>query len=182
MPVLSRTPAILTKTLTYVVMAVFIFVLDIITGPYLQFPILFVIPVGMAAWYCSAPTAYVLALLLPLGRLAIALIIEALMPVGFAEINALIRIAVLLIIAYWIRRSARQTRELKARVSGLVTICAWSKTVEYEGAWISFEEYLKRRFQLNTSHGISPEEAKRVLDEFKCEQGEHADDSGKQAA
>jgi CHASE3 domain sensor protein len=39
----------------------------------------------------------------------------------------------------------------------LVTLCAWSKTVSYEGEWMSFEEYLRRRFDLTASHGISPE-------------------------
>ncbi|MBA2432159.1 MAG: hypothetical protein H0V56_08595 [Chthoniobacterales bacterium] len=28
--------------------------------------------------------------------------------------------------------------------------------VEYEGEWLSFENYLKRRFNISTSHGMSP--------------------------
>jgi len=28
----------------------------------------------------------------------------------------------------------------------LVTLCAWTRSVEYEGEWISFEEYLRRKF------------------------------------
>jgi CHASE3 domain sensor protein len=39
----------------------------------------------------------------------------------------------------------------------LVTLCAWTRSVEYEGEWISFEEYLRRRFDLSTTHGISPD-------------------------
>lgn len=50
-----------------------------------------------------------------------------------------------------------------SRIQGLVTVCAWSRTVEYEGAWVSFEEYLRRRFHLDTSHGISPAEAEKAL-------------------
>ena len=44
----------------------------------------------------------------------------------------------------------------------LVKICAWSRTVEYGGEWLSFEQYLQRRFHVDTSHGISPAEAERV--------------------
>jgi len=44
----------------------------------------------------------------------------------------------------------------------LVKICAWSRTVEYGGEWLSFEQYLQRRFNVDTSHGISPVEAERV--------------------
>lgn len=38
----------------------------------------------------------------------------------------------------------------------LVTLCAWSKAVNYQGEWLSFEEYLRRRFGLSATHGISP--------------------------
>lgn len=50
-----------------------------------------------------------------------------------------------------------------ARLQHLVTICAWSRTVEYEGEWLSFENYLERRFNLSTSHGISPAEAEKAF-------------------
>lgn len=53
-----------------------------------------------------------------------------------------------------------------SRVQSLITICAWSRTVEYQGEWLSFEEYLLRRFNLNTSHGISPLEAKKAFGEL----------------
>jgi CHASE3 domain sensor protein len=54
----------------------------------------------------------------------------------------------------------------------LVTLCAWTRSVEYEGEWISFEEYLRRKFQVSTTHGISPEALTQIqvgLDEDKDE-------------
>ena len=53
------------------------------------------------------------------------------------------------------------------RVSDLVTMCAWTRTVEYQGEWISFEQYLLRRFNINTSHGISPAEAQKIFGELQ---------------
>jgi methyl-accepting chemotaxis protein len=44
----------------------------------------------------------------------------------------------------------------------VVNMCAYSRTIEYEGEWISFEEYLRRRFNVTTSHGMSPAEFERV--------------------
>lgn len=38
----------------------------------------------------------------------------------------------------------------------LVTLCAWTRTVRYQGEWVSVEVYLERRFGIITSHGISP--------------------------
>lgn len=50
-----------------------------------------------------------------------------------------------------------------SRAQGLITVCAWSRTVEYDGEWLSFEQYLLRRFNVNTSHGLSPAEMEKVL-------------------
>ncbi|MDQ6716960.1 MAG: CHASE3 domain-containing protein [Gemmatimonadota bacterium] len=56
------------------------------------------------------------------------------------------------------------------RYQNLVTLCAWSKAVNYEGEWLSFEEYLERRFGLSATHGISPsalESLERSIDTAK---------------
>ena len=58
---------LLARPLTYVVMGAGILLLDLFTGPMLKFPILFVLPVALAAWFCNARLAYLLAGLLPLG-------------------------------------------------------------------------------------------------------------------
>lgn len=48
------------------------------------------------------------------------------------------------------------------RLEPVVTMCAESRTIEYEGEWISFEEYLRRRFNISTQRGISPSEFERL--------------------
>jgi hypothetical protein len=42
-------------------------------------------------------------------------------------------------------------------------ICAWSRTIEYEGEWLTFEQYLQRRFDYRITHGMSPQ----VLEEMR---------------
>ena len=148
---------------TYVLLSLGILGLDLITGPYLLFPILFVIPVTLAAWFYSSRWGYWLAVLLPVGRFFIAEFIDYPSPLIYIIINALIRIAVLVFMTFLVSRTARQTRELREKFSGLVKVCAWSRTIEYEGQWISIEQYLKRRFNIDTSHGISPAEAQKAL-------------------
>jgi hypothetical protein len=39
----------------------------------------------------------------------------------------------------------------------LVTICAWTRRVFWQGSWISIERFLQRRFGLYVTHGISEE-------------------------
>ena len=49
------------------------------------------------------------------------------------------------------------------RLEPLVTVCAWSKTIQFEDQWVTFEEYLRRRFHVVITHGISPDEAARLM-------------------
>ena len=54
----------------------------------------------------------------------------------------------------------------------LVTLCAWTRSVEYDGEWISFEEYLRRKFNISATHSISPDALSQIqlgLDEDKDE-------------
>jgi methyl-accepting chemotaxis protein len=44
----------------------------------------------------------------------------------------------------------------------VVNMCAYSRTIEYEGEWISFEEYLHRRFNVTAIQGMSPSEFDRM--------------------
>jgi CHASE3 domain sensor protein len=52
-----------------------------------------------------------------------------------------------------------------SRLEPLVMMCAHSRTIEYGGEWLSFEEYLQRRFGISTSHGLSPAEFDRLRSE-----------------
>jgi CHASE3 domain sensor protein len=47
-------------------------------------------------------------------------------------------------------------------LEGLIKVCAWTKRVQWHGQWISFEEYLSRRFNLDCTHGMSEEAAEQV--------------------
>lgn len=44
----------------------------------------------------------------------------------------------------------------------IITVCAWTRRVKYQGSWVSFEEYLRARFNLRFTHGISEEAAKKL--------------------
>ena len=46
-----------------------------------------------------------------------------------------------------------------------LVMCAYSRTIEYNGEWLSFEKYMQRRFGIDTSHGLSPAELEKLLAE-----------------
>jgi CHASE3 domain sensor protein len=53
------------------------------------------------------------------------------------------------------------------KLQQVVTICAWTGRIQYEGQWIRLDEYLQRRFGLSVSHGLSKEAAEKMIAEMK---------------
>ncbi|HZT22503.1 MAG TPA: CHASE3 domain-containing protein [Verrucomicrobiae bacterium] len=51
------------------------------------------------------------------------------------------------------------------KLQQFVTICAWTGQVQYQGRWMRLEEYLKKRFGLSVSHGLSHEAAEKIARE-----------------
>lgn len=56
----------------------------------------------------------------------------------------------------------RSSHEQVRRLEEFVTFCAWTGRVRWQNQWVSVEQFLSERFDLNVSHGIS-EEALAVL-------------------
>ena len=59
-----------------------------------------------------------------------------------------------MVMVFGITAGALQRRS--ERLGRLVTVCAWSRTIQFEGEWLTLEEYLARRFNVSVTHGISP--------------------------
>jgi len=58
-------------------------------------------------------------------------------------------------LAHWLRRRGRD-------LETMVTVCAWTRRVLWQGSWISFEEYLIQRFDVRCTHGICHEAAQKM--------------------
>lgn len=43
------------------------------------------------------------------------------------------------------------------QLQNIITICAWTQKVNFNGKWMSMEDFLWRRFRVKVSHGISEE-------------------------
>lgn len=53
----------------------------------------------------------------------------------------------------------------KKDLNTLVTVCAWTRRVKLNDSWVTFEEYLQARFNLQFTHGISEEAAEKLRQE-----------------
>lgn len=54
-------------------------------------------------------------------------------------------------------KELRSALERVHRLERLVRMCAWTKRLELDGEWLSIEDFLRRRFGLDVTHGISEE-------------------------
>ncbi len=52
--------------------------------------------------------------------------------------------------------------ERSSDLQELITVSAWSRKIQVDGAWMSFEEFLVDRLGVSITHGIDPETAHRL--------------------
>jgi len=120
-------------------------VVDYVTGPIIQLPIVYLAPIAVAAWYGGRAWGVTLAIALPLVRLFFRTVWEPPWTFWESTINAGIRVAVFGAFAWLIDRVATQMRELRRmrlleRMLGVCSTCGHI----HDGAvnaWQSLDEY-----------------------------------------
>jgi hypothetical protein len=133
--------------------------LDYLTGPSAAFPVVYALPVCLAAWYSGRLPALALAAAVPLLRLTV--LMEQ-TPLDFTALAlaTLFRGAMVVFMALWFARLADLERDLERRVKileGLLDICSFCKRIRNEtGDWEQFEGFISRRSEAEFSHGLCP--------------------------
>ena len=134
---------------------------DRIAGPTAAFPVLYALPVILAAWYSGKRAAVALAIAVPLFRILLLAWPQSqpvdLVPVVLATI---FRGTVVLAIGLWFARLADFERDLSRHVKvleGLLPICSFCKSIRNEsGKWEGLESFISRRSEAEFSHGVCP--------------------------
>jgi len=158
------TAALLRSPGVYVIFSLLIVLADFLTGPFIQFPIIFVVPVALCAWFCSPRLAVVLALALPIVRFVFTWtwngVPDFYFNLGYQAINMIIRMTVMGLLAYFVGRTAQQNRELAKRVrllQGTLPICFECKKVQDEkNEWQEVELYIERHSDARFNHSLCP--------------------------
>ena len=134
---------------------------DYLTSESTNFPVGYVVPVILAAWYSGMWAALGLAIAVPVFRLMF-LVMPHSAPgqmAGVAAATAL-RGVVIIFFALWFARLAEFERSLERRVKvleGLLPICSYCKNIRNDkGEWERMEGYISRRSDAEFSHGICP--------------------------
>ena len=133
---------------------------DYALGIYIHFPLIYVIPVCLAAWYSGRWPAVVLAVVIPIAHLTFS-------AREGGEVAFLTRLArealrggVTTFMALWFARLSEHERALKREVEtlkGLLPICSFCKSIRNDaGEWEHLERFITRRSETQFSHGVCP--------------------------
>lgn len=135
--------------------------LDYLSGPFIHFPVLFLIPILFASWNGGKTFGLFLAISMPLVRLVFEIFWDK--PWGPSEmaVNLVVQSFVLAIVAFLTDKVACQHRELKREVNaleGLLPICSFCKKIRNDKEeWEPIEIYIRSRSDTEFSHGLCPE-------------------------
>jgi hypothetical protein len=145
----------------WVLAGVLVLAADYFVGVDSQFPMLYAIPVALAAWYSDRWPAVALAIAVPVFHIGFVLTV-----MGGTESAMLLatmtaaRGVVILIMALWFARLAKHERQLLryvVKLEGLLPICSVCKSIRNEaGAWEPLETFISSRSDADFTHGLCP--------------------------
>ena len=128
--------------------------LDFATGPFVGFPIAFVIPVALAARYNGRDWGIIIALLLAMARFGFTFLWAEPWSLQVSIVNLAIRLVILVATAVLIDRVVRQRSEIKKLRGILPTCCVCKKIRTDNQRWIQREQQWTEvyGFQLFTAY------------------------------
>jgi hypothetical protein len=140
--------------------ALLMFGYDYLAGPEPMFPVLYCIPVFVAAWYSGTKTSMLLAAIMPLVHMAFLSTVWG--PTDLVSLaSTVLRGVLVALFALWIARFAEHERAVEQHVQtleGLLPICSFCKSIRNEkGEWERLEAYISDRSEALFSHGFCAE-------------------------
>jgi hypothetical protein len=145
----------------WIAVAVTLLALEYVTGLYRQFPLVYVIPVSLAAWYSGRWPALAFAVVVPVAHLVFAAPDASRDEFAALAATGAFRSTIVLFMALWFARLSEHERALHREVQalkGLLPICSFCKSIRNEaGEWEHLERFISRRSETQFSHGVCPQ-------------------------
>ena len=139
---------------------------------YTQFPLLYVIPMCLAAWYSGRWPAIAMAVTVPIAHLIFQVWAGAQTEGTMATlvVRTILRVTVVVILALWLARLSKHEQALKRyvqRLEGLLPICSFCKNIRNDkGRWEPIETYISDRSEAQFSHGLCPDCGKKHYPDY----------------
>jgi hypothetical protein len=140
------------RAVHWVAASAVILLIDYLTGPFIQFPILFIVPVAIATAGQGLIAGSSVAVLLPLLRLSFFLRWDLPSSWILESIDTAVDMAILIGFAFLIHHIMRQQRQLRI-LEGMLPICSFCKRIRDErGQWRQLETFITERSDASFSH------------------------------
>lgn len=124
----------------FLTLAAVLMVVDFCLGPYIQFPVFFVVPVMLIAWYYNTGWAVAVALAMAGGRFLFHWYWDFPVELMPAALNTVMRGVVLVVIAYLTASTAILVRRLRQRIRDLeaqLPVCEECGVLQNDtGQWV----------------------------------------------
>jgi len=141
-----------TRAVHWIIAAAAILLLDYVTGPFIQFPILFVVPVALATTTHGPRAGIGVAIVLPLLRLSFFLSWVPPSSWVLETIDTAVDVAILTGFSLLIDKILQQQRALRV-LQGMLPICGFCKRIRDEqGGWHQLESFITQRSGAQFSH------------------------------
>jgi hypothetical protein len=146
--------------------SIILLVADYFAGPFIQFPVTYLIPISLASWYSGHRWGLAFSITMPLIRLVYNIAFWTIpWTIVEASVNCIIRVIVFTLFSILIDQSATRTRALNKEVdllTGLLPICSFCKKIrDDKNQWQPIETYISKKSEVSFSHGICPECAEK---------------------
>ena len=144
---------------------------DYAGGPNTQYPVLYVIPVSVAAWYSGRWAAVAMAVAVPLMHATFLVALWNPPEDLFRFVGPTVfRGAFILLMGLWVARLSEHERALHRyvqRLEGLLPICAFCKSIRNKaGQWEPMEAFISERSEAQFSHSFCPSCSKTHYPDF----------------
>jgi hypothetical protein len=141
----------------WVAASVVILLIDYLTGPFIQFPILFIVPVAIATAAQGMIVGSSVAVVLPLLRLSFFLQWDIPSSWFLESIDTAVDMVILTGFAALIHQTIRQGRQIRV-LEGMLPICSFCKRIRDEsGQWRQLEAFISQRSDALFSHTFCEE-------------------------
>lgn len=155
--------------LVWFALALVCLLVNYLTGPTIQFPILFVLPVIFTAWFNGKYWGLVYAIGLPLTQFYFNISWEVGWDLANVALNTIIRIIVF-VTTVLLTDIAAKMELLETHVQkleGLLPICSSCKKIRDDTeTWQPLEKYITERTDANFTHGVCPECMEKLYSQY----------------
>lgn len=150
----------------WILLAMLSVIIDYLSGPVYNFPVLVSIPIAFSTWHNGLVFGIIIGLFIMVGELYLLTQWHDSISCIILAIYMIVRLLIMFSFIVLIDTISRQKKEIRI-LKGFLPICSFCKKIRDDsGTWIEIESYIDARSEAKFSHSLCPECAKEHYGQF----------------